>query len=79
VKLKKAFESMVSGGLLTIQEFALNDDKTGPEIPALFNVMVGAYSKAELVDEITKAGFVNPQVVTESEEIGCTWITASKS
>ncbi|MHC5157199.1 MAG: methyltransferase, partial [Planctomycetota bacterium] len=45
VKLKKAFESMVSGGLLTIQEFALNDDKTGPEIPALFNVMVGAYSK----------------------------------
>jgi transaldolase len=41
--------------------------------------MVGAYSKAELFDEITIAGFVNPQVVTESEEIGCTWITASKS
>ncbi|MDH4202087.1 MAG: methyltransferase [Phycisphaerae bacterium] len=79
VKLQKAFESMVSGGLLTIQEFALNDDKTGPEIPALFNVMMGAYSKAELFDEITKAGFVNPQVATEAEEIGCTWITASKS
>ncbi|MHC4950461.1 MAG: methyltransferase, partial [Planctomycetota bacterium] len=58
VKLKKAFDSMVSGGMVAVQEFALNDAKTGPLVPALFNVMVGAYSKAELFDEITKAGFV---------------------
>ena len=79
MKLKKAFDSLVSGGMLAIQEFALNNDKTGPEIPALFNVMVGAYSKAELIEQITKAGFAGTNVVIESEQIGCTWFTATKS
>jgi hypothetical protein len=78
LKLQKAFESMVGGGLLVIQEFALNDEKTGPEIPALFNVMVGAYSKAELFEQVARAGFVNAAVVTEDEHVGCTWITAVK-
>jgi len=78
LKLNKAFASLIPGGLVAIQEFALNDTKTGPLVPALFNVMVGAYSKTELCDEMTKAGFVNPRTVTESEEIGCAWITAVK-
>ena len=78
MKLQKAFDSMESGGLLAIQEFALNDDKTGPAMPALFNVMVGAYSKQELIEQITQAGFMNAEVVTENEQIGCTWITAIK-
>jgi hypothetical protein len=78
MKLKKAFHSLVPGGMVAIQEFALNDEKTGPEIPALFNVMVGAYSRGELIEQITKAGFVNAKVVTENEQIGCTWITAAK-
>ena len=78
MKLKKAFDSMAAGGLLAIQEFALNDNKTGPAMPALFNVMVGAYSKAELVEQMTIAGFVDARVVTENEQIGCTWITAVK-
>lgn len=77
-KLNKAFDSMASGGMVAIQEFALNNDKTGPQIPALFNVMVGAYSKAELFELISQTGFINPKAVTESEEIGCTWITATK-
>lgn len=78
LKLQKAFDSLVPGGMVAIQEFALNDTKTGPLVAALFNVMVGAYSKAELFDEIAKAGFVSPTVVVESEEINCTWITAVK-
>jgi hypothetical protein len=78
MKLKKAFDSLVSGGMVAIQEFALNDDKTGPQLPALFNVMVGAYSKPELIEQITQAGFINAKVVTENEQIGCTWITAMK-
>jgi predicted O-methyltransferase YrrM len=78
MKLKKAFDSLDSGGLLAIQEFALNDDKTGPELPALFNVMVGAYSKPELIEQITQADFINTNIVTENEKIGCTWITAIK-
>jgi len=78
MKLKKAFDSLESGGLLAIQEFALNDNKTEPQLPALFNVMVGAYSKRELIEQITQAGFINANVVIENEQIGCTWITASK-
>ena len=69
---------MDSSGLLAIQEFALNDEKTGPVIPALFNVMVGAYSKSELIEQITDAGFENVKAVIENDEIGCTWITAIK-
>lgn len=78
MKLKKTFDSMKSGGLLLIQDFLLNDEKTGPLIPALFNVMVGAYSRCELLSLIKEAGFVNDKVVVSSEEIGCTWITAEK-
>ena len=78
MKLKKAYDSMESGGLLLVQEFLLNDDKTGPLIPALFNVMVGAYSRCELLSLIKKPGFVHDKVVASSEEIGFTWITAEK-
>ena len=78
MKLKKAYDSMESGGLLLVQEFSLNDDKTGPLIPVLFNVMVGAYSGCELLLLIKKAGFVHAKVVASSEEIGFTWITAEK-
>ena len=78
LKLTKAFDSLVSGGMVAIQEFALNDAKTGPLVPALFNVMVGAYSRVELSEVLVEAGFVNAQTVAESEEIGCMWITAVK-
>ena len=36
MKLKKAYDSMVDEGLLIIQDFVLNDDKTAPLMPALF-------------------------------------------
>ena len=78
LKLKKAFDSMISGGLLIIQEFLLNEEKTGPLIPALFNIMVGAYSTLELSTLINQTGFINSKLVKESEKIGCTWITANK-
>lgn len=77
-KLQKAHASMVSGGLVAVQEFALNDDKTGPLIPALFNVMVGAYARTELLELLTRAGFAQARIVVENEPIGCTWITATK-
>jgi len=78
VKLKKAYDSMVSGGLLIIQEFLLNDEKTGPLVAALFNMMVGAYSYSELSALICEASFVNCQLGKVSEEIGSSWITARK-
>ena len=78
MKLKKAYDSLVSGGLVVIQEFLLNDKKTGPLISALFNIMVGAYSKAELFSLIEKAGFYEPKLVADCEKIGSSWITAGK-
>jgi hypothetical protein len=78
VKLRKAHDSLVSGGLLVIQEFLLNDEKTGPLIPALFNIMVGAYSGNELLSIVEEEGFLEPRVVAACEEIGCSWITARK-
>ena len=77
-KLQKAFDSLIPGGMVAIQEFALNDTKTGPLIPALFNVMVGAYAKNELMDLLAQIGYTDAKVVVESHEIGCTWITALK-
>lgn len=78
IKLKKAYDSMIDGGLLLIQDFLLNDEKTGPLIPALFNVMIGAYSRCELLSMIKEAGFVHVNIVVSSEEIGFTWIKAEK-
>ena len=78
MKLRKAYDSMVDGGLLLVQDFLLNDEKTGPLIPALFNVMVGTYSRCELLSLIKGAGFEQARVVVSSQEIGFTWITAEK-
>jgi hypothetical protein len=78
MKLKKAYDSMIHGGLLLVQDFLLNDEKTGPLIPALFNIMVGAYSRCELLSLIKKAGFVHDKVVATSQEIGFTWIKTEK-
>jgi SAM-dependent methyltransferase len=78
MKFKKAYDAMVPGGLLVVQEFLLNNEKTGPLIPALFNVMVGAYSQAELSSEIETAGFAKPTMAAESQELGAAWMTAKK-
>ncbi len=78
MKLSKAYDSLIGGGLLVIQEFLLNDQKTGPLIPALFNIMVGAYSKAELFSIIEKCRFRKAKLVADCEKLGSSWITAEK-
>ena len=77
-KLQKAYDSMNPCGMVAIQEFVLNDAKSGPLIPALFNVMVGAYSQSELLELLPQAGFSNARIIVQSEQIGCTWMTATK-
>lgn len=79
MKLQKAARAMSSGGLLVIQEFLLNDEKTGPLLAALFNVMVGAYSRAELFDLIEQCGFVQPVLAAVCQDTGASWITARRS
>jgi cyclopropane fatty-acyl-phospholipid synthase-like methyltransferase len=79
MKLKKAHAAMQEAGLLIVQEFVLNDEKTGPQMPALFNVMVGTYSRTEIIDVITQAGFTDARVTGQSEKLAATWITAKKT
>jgi hypothetical protein len=78
MKLRKAYAALEAGGLLAVQEFVLNDAKTGPLVPALFNVMVGAYSRAELAGEIEKAGFVDVQAAGQDAAVGSLWLTARR-
>ena len=63
---KKAFDSMVSGGLLIVQEQMLNAEKTGPELSALIGVNQlihtpagAAYSDKEIAGWLEEVGFRN--------------------
>jgi len=76
MKLEKARRSMKPGGLLIIQDFVMNAEKTGPLIPAVFNVMVGAFSLTELADRIAAAGFSGLQVKPMPRYAGTTVLTA---
>jgi predicted O-methyltransferase YrrM len=78
MKLQKAFDAITPGGLLAVQEFLLNDTKTGPLFPALFNVMVGAYSESELISLIQKTGFSAPKIASRDPHNGAEWIVATK-
>ena len=78
MKLQKAYDSMQPGSLLIIQEFLLNNDKTAPLIPTLFNLMVGAFSEKEILELIESAGFAKARIVTSNKDVGSTWLTAIK-
>jgi ubiquinone/menaquinone biosynthesis C-methylase UbiE len=77
-RLQKVHRSLEPGGEVFVQEFVLRDDKTGPLIPALFNIMVGAYSRRELFEVLEQAGFEAPRQIAQSDTLGATWIAASK-
>jgi SAM-dependent methyltransferase len=79
MKLEKACRALVPGGLLIVQDFLMNADKTGPLIPALFNVMVGAFSLPEMLVRIRAAGFSKIRVKPMPKDAGTTVITAVKS
>jgi SAM-dependent methyltransferase len=69
MKLAKAWRALRPGGRLIIQDFLLNDEKTGPLAPALFNIMVGAFSRKELADRIVAAGFLGPHFQAMPEDL----------
>jgi hypothetical protein len=78
MKLAKANRAIVAGGLLIVQEFLMNAEKTGPLIPAIFNVMVGAFSLPELTQRIAAAGFDRIKSFAMPEKAGTTVVTAVK-
>ena len=61
--IKKCVDSMSKGGMILIHDFILDDNKDGPEFPALFslNMLLGdtggrSYSREELFDMLKQAG-----------------------
>lgn len=59
----KTVAAMEPGGLILVHDFILNDDKDGPEFPALFalNMLVGtdqgrSYSRGEIIAMLEAAG-----------------------
>ena len=79
MKLAKAHRALAPGGLLVVQDFLMNAEKTGPLIPAMFNVMVGAFALPELADRVAAAGFSKIDVQPMPEHVGTTIITAVRS
>ncbi|MDO9308510.1 MAG: methyltransferase [Deltaproteobacteria bacterium] len=64
--LEKAVRTLLPGGLVIVQEFILDDDRTSPPFPALFslNMLVGtrrgqSYSQGELAEMMARAGIRN--------------------
>ena len=78
MKLAKAHRALVDGGLLILQDFLLNAEKTGQLNPALFNIMVGAYSTDELCDVVREAGFSDLRLQPMPEDLGTSLLTAVK-
>jgi hypothetical protein len=67
MKLRKVFRSMVSGGLLIVRDFFLNNSKTGPTEAALFNLMIGAYSTKEITSLVRANGFTDINIINTDD------------
>lgn len=64
--IQKTAEALIPGGLLLIHDFILNDEKDGPEFPALFslNMLLGtdggrSYSEQEITSMLENAGLTD--------------------
>ena len=77
-KLGKAFRALEPGGLLIVQEFLLNADKTGPLPAAVFNIMVGAFSENELIQLVKAAGFADVRLAGSDPLVGSGIVTGLK-
>jgi len=68
--LKKAFDSLISGGIVVVHEGLLDEDGTSPLGAVLFslNMLVNtgegqSYSGKEIMDLMTGVGFIQPKIV----------------
>ena len=68
--LKRVFEALGPGGTIAIQEFLVNDDRTGPPQGLIFavNMLVNTdngntYSVKEIGEWLKSAGFVNVRTI----------------
>lgn len=68
--LARTFQALTSGGTISVAEFLVNSDRTGPLSGLIFavNMLVnteqgGTYSFEEIGDWLRQAGFVNPRTL----------------
>ncbi len=68
--IKKTFAALAPGGVIAIQEFLPNDERTGPEMPMIFGVNMLVHTEqgdvfpfAEISAWLREAGFVNPRLL----------------
>lgn len=68
--LARTFAALRPGGIIAIQEFLPNDERSGPPLPLLFavNMLVnteagGTYTFAEIGGWLAEAGFVRPRLL----------------
>jgi ubiquinone/menaquinone biosynthesis C-methylase UbiE len=68
--LKKTFDALAPGGVIAVQEFVPNDERTGPPgalifaVNMLVNTEVGdTFTFAEMSQWLREAGFVNPRLL----------------
>ena len=68
--LRKIFDALAPGGILAIQEFVPNDDRTGPLGPLIFavNMLVNTeagdtFTFAEMSAWLREAGYINPRLL----------------
>ncbi len=77
-RVQQGMQALVSGGLLLVQDFLLNNDKCGPLPAALFNLMLGTYTVNEIIAIIRSAGFKDVSLIAYNARRGSGLITATR-
>lgn len=63
--VRKAFDSLTPSGLVVVQEILLNDEKTGPLLPAVFSLHMtygAAYTGQEITSWMQEIGFISIKI-----------------
>ncbi len=83
--LLKAYDSLVTGGLVVVHEGLIDEEGTSPMRAVLFslNMLVNtgdgqSYSGGEIVDLMEAVGFVEPRVIPLPETVGTSLVISVK-
>jgi predicted nicotinamide N-methyase len=76
--IKKVYDLIPENGLVVVNEFVLNEEKTGPLFPALFNVNMflsskegSSYTEKEILSWLEEAGFKGIEVFPLAMPVTC--------
>ncbi len=78
IRLKQCKRALATGGLLIVNDFLLNNDRSGPLPASLFNLWLGTYTVDEMIGVIRKAGFKDVSLIATNAQRGSGLITARR-